>query len=97
MVKPTETGLLADAAAAYAFAIARYGTERIVLGGESLGSTLAVALAAEKPICNLVLEAPFTSVADVAARHYWFVRAYQQSNTAGSARGPATQSDCRDI
>src|SRR6476619_4514856 len=73
MVKPTETGLLADAAAAYAFAIARYGTERIVLWGESLGSALAVALAAKKPVCNLVLEAPFTSVADVAARHYWFV------------------------
>src|SRR6476646_2109507 len=61
--RPTETGLLADAAAAYAFAIARYGTERIVLWGESLGSALAVALAAEKPVCNLVLEAPFTSVA----------------------------------
>ena len=29
--RPTETGLLADAAAAYAFAIARYGAERIVL------------------------------------------------------------------
>ena len=69
--RPTETGLLADAAAAYAFAIARYGTERIVLWGESLGSALAVALAAEKPVGNLVLEAPFTSVADVAARHYW--------------------------
>ena len=64
--RPTETGLLADAAAAYAFAIARYGTERIVLWGKSLGSALAVALAAEKPVGNLVLEAPFTSVADVA-------------------------------
>ena len=41
--------------------------------GESLGSALAVALAAEKPVGNLVLEAPFTSVADVGARHYWFV------------------------
>jgi pimeloyl-ACP methyl ester carboxylesterase len=56
--RPTETGLLADAAAAYAFAIARYGAERIVLWGESLGSALAVALAAEKPVGNLVLEAP---------------------------------------
>ena len=42
-------------------------------GGKSLGSALAVALAAEKPVGNLVLEAPFTSVADVGARHYWFV------------------------
>jgi fermentation-respiration switch protein FrsA (DUF1100 family) len=36
--RPTETGLTADAAAAYAFAIARYPAERIVLWGESLGS-----------------------------------------------------------
>ena len=71
--RPTEAGLLADAAAAYAFAIALYAPDRIVLWGESLGSALAVALAAEKPVGNLVLEAPFTSVADVAARHYWFV------------------------
>jgi pimeloyl-ACP methyl ester carboxylesterase len=58
--RPTETGLLADAAAAYAFTIARYAAERIVLWGESLGSALAVALAAEKPVGNLVLEAPYT-------------------------------------
>jgi fermentation-respiration switch protein FrsA (DUF1100 family) len=38
-----------------------------------LRRALAVALAAEKPVGNLVLEAPFTSVADVGARHYWFV------------------------
>jgi len=62
-----------DAAAAYAFAIALYAPERMVLWGESLGSAPAVALAAEKPVGNLVLEAPFTSVADVGARHYRFV------------------------
>ena len=48
--RPTETGLLADAAAAYAFAIARYPAKRIVLWGESLGSAVALALAAEKPV-----------------------------------------------
>ena len=41
--QPTETGLIEDAAAAYAFAAARYPAERIVLWGESLGSALAVA------------------------------------------------------
>ena len=71
--RPTETGLVEDAAAAYAFAVARYPAERIVLWGESLGSALALALAAEKPVGSLVLEAPFTSAADVGARHYWFV------------------------
>jgi fermentation-respiration switch protein FrsA (DUF1100 family) len=71
--RPTETGLIQDAAAAYEFAVARYPAERIVLWGESLGSALALALAAEKPVGHVVLEAPFTSAADVAVRHYWFV------------------------
>jgi uncharacterized protein len=71
--RPTETGLIADAAAAYAFAIARYPAVRIVLWGESLGSALAIAVAAEKPVGRVVLEAPFTSAVDVGAQHYWFV------------------------
>jgi pimeloyl-ACP methyl ester carboxylesterase len=71
--RPTETGLMADTAAAYAFAIARYPAVRIVLWGESLGSALAMALAAEKPVGKVVLEAPFTSAVDVGAQHYWFV------------------------
>jgi uncharacterized protein len=71
--RPTEKGLLADAAAAYEFAIARYCAERIVLWGESIGSAVAIALAADKPVGRLVLEAPFTSAVDVGAQHYWFV------------------------
>jgi len=71
--RPTERGLIEDAAAAYAFATARYPAERIVLWGESLGSALALAVAAEKPVGRLVLEAPFTSAVDVGAKHYWFV------------------------
>ena len=71
--QPSETGLLEDAAAAYAFTIARYPAERIVLWGESLGSALVLAIAVEKPVGHIVLEAPFTSAADVGAQHYWFV------------------------
>ena len=41
--------------------------------GELLGSALAVAVAAEKPVGQVVLEAPFTSAVDVGAQHYWFV------------------------
>jgi fermentation-respiration switch protein FrsA (DUF1100 family) len=70
---PSEAGLIADALAAYNFAAARYPTERIALWGESLGSGVAVALAAEHPVGRLVLEAPFTSAADVGAAAYWFV------------------------
>src|SRR5215472_15180068 len=53
--RPTEKGILADAAAAYAFAIARYSAERIVLWGESLGSAVAITLAADKPVGRIVL------------------------------------------
>jgi fermentation-respiration switch protein FrsA (DUF1100 family) len=70
---PSEGGLIADAMATYAFAAARYPAERVALWGESLGSGVAVALAAEKPVGRLVLQAPFTSAADVAARVYWFL------------------------
>ena len=47
---PTEAGLIADAEAAYAFAAARYPAKQIVLWGESLGTGVAVALAARKPV-----------------------------------------------
>jgi fermentation-respiration switch protein FrsA (DUF1100 family) len=71
--QPTETGLIEDARAAYAFAAVRYPAARIVLWGESLGTGVAVALAAEKPVGRLILESPYTSTVDVAAAQYWFL------------------------
>jgi fermentation-respiration switch protein FrsA (DUF1100 family) len=71
--QPSEPGLLQDAAAAYAFTTARYRTDRIVGWGFSLGTGVAVALAAEQPIGKLILEAPYTSIVDVAASSFWFV------------------------
>lgn len=65
--RPSERGLLLDAAAAYAFAAALYPANRIVLWGFSLGSGVAVALAADHPVGGLILEAPYTSIEDVAA------------------------------
>jgi fermentation-respiration switch protein FrsA (DUF1100 family) len=70
---PTEDGLIADAEAVYAFAVARYPAERIVPWGESLGSGVAVALASSRKVSRLMLEAPFTSAADVGAGVYWFL------------------------
>jgi fermentation-respiration switch protein FrsA (DUF1100 family) len=70
---PSEEGLIDDAKAGYAFAIARYPMPRIVVWGESLGSGVAVALAAEKPVGRLILEAPFTSTEAVGVRHYWYL------------------------
>jgi fermentation-respiration switch protein FrsA (DUF1100 family) len=71
--RPSETGLIADATAAYEFAAARYAPARIVAWGESLGAAVAIALAVEKPVGRLVLESPFTSAADVAASSYPFL------------------------
>jgi fermentation-respiration switch protein FrsA (DUF1100 family) len=65
--KPTEQGLLLDAEAVYQFAVSRYSWDRIVLWGHSLGSGVAVALAATRPVAKLILEAPFSSTVDVAA------------------------------
>jgi len=71
--RPSEAGLIADARAAYDFAAKRYGAERILLWGESLGSGVALALAAERPVARIVLEAPFLSAVDIAAGVYPFL------------------------
>jgi len=68
---PSEAGLIEDARAAYAFAAGRY--RRIAVWGESLGTGVAVALAAEKPVDRIILESPYTSTADIAAASYWFL------------------------
>jgi fermentation-respiration switch protein FrsA (DUF1100 family) len=67
---PSEEGILNDARAVHAFASERYPAARLVLWGESLGTGVAVALAAEKDFAKVVLEAPFTSTADIAAATY---------------------------
>jgi len=72
---PTERGLLLDGEAAYAFAAGLYPPERIVLWGESLGTGVAVALAGEHPVARLLLESPYTSIADIAAAAYPFAPA----------------------
>src|SRR5262249_35176024 len=66
---PTQTGVIADAGAAYAFAAARYPTPRIVLWGESLRSCGAGALRARRKGCRAVLAGRFRSAADVGAAH----------------------------
>jgi uncharacterized protein len=93
--KPSEAGFLLDALAAYDFAAARYPAVRIVLWGESLGTGVAVALAAERPIGGLILDAPFTSAADVGAAAYpfvpvrWFIKdSFRSDERIGRVRAP---------
>lgn len=70
---PSEEGLLRDAAAAYSFTTARYAADWIVAWGFSLGTGVAVAIASEHRVGKLILEAPYTSTADIAAASFWFV------------------------
>ncbi len=65
---PSEAGLRLDADAAYDAAVARYGADRLVGYGESLGTGVMVQLAARKPLKAVVLEAPFLSTVSVAKR-----------------------------
>lgn len=71
--RPTEAGLTIDARTAYEWLRQRFPAERIVVYGESLGSGVGVRLAAEHPVGGLVLDAPFTSAADVAAPLFWYL------------------------
>lgn len=68
--RPSERGIYRDAAAAYDYLIARkdLGNPRIVAYGVSLGGTAAVDLAQNRPVDALILEATFTSAADMARK-----------------------------
>jgi uncharacterized protein len=72
---PHERGLYRDARAAYDHLARQRGIEpgAIVLYGESLGSAVAMQLAAEVPVGGVVLEAAFTSIADVGQAMYPFL------------------------
>jgi fermentation-respiration switch protein FrsA (DUF1100 family) len=60
-----------DGEVAYRDARARgYEGDRIVLMGESLGTGVAIPLAATREAAALVLDSPFLSGVDVAAVHY---------------------------
>ena len=93
--KPSESGLILDATATYEFAIARYPIKRIVVWGESLGTGVAVALAAEHPVGGIILDAPFTSAADVGAAAFpfvpvrWFIKdAFHSDERIGNVKAP---------
>lgn len=73
---PTEEGLYHDGRAALDFLAARNVTpDRVVLYGESLGTGIAVQMAIESTPAALVLEAPYSTMADVAGAHYWYLPA----------------------
>ncbi len=71
---PTEQGLVTDANTAYDWLITKsVDPHSIVVVGESLGTGVAVQLAASRIVGALALEAPYSSTADVAAKVYWWL------------------------
>lgn len=69
--RPGEEALAADARAKLAWTRARFPGHPVALWGESLGSGVVARLAeAETGIAAMVLESPFTSVAELAAGMY---------------------------
>ena len=71
---PTETDNIADAIRTYD-KVTSLGVRPadIVLYGESLGTGVASRVALARPVAGLILDAPYTSIPDVAAEGFWFL------------------------
>jgi hypothetical protein len=98
---PSEAGVLADARAARAWLAKRSGiAERdVVIAGLSLGGGVAVDLAALDGARGLILQNTFTSLPDVAARHFpivpvqWLMRnRFNSLAKIANYHGPLLQS-----
>ena len=70
--KPTEIALMRAGQTAYANALALgVPASRLVVFGESLGSGVAVRIAAAHPVGALILDSAFSATVEIAAAHYW--------------------------
>jgi pimeloyl-ACP methyl ester carboxylesterase len=72
---PSQVSLVADALAQYDYATAlpNMDVQRIFVFGRSLGSGVAVQLAAHRPVRGVILVSPYDSLAAVAKRYYWYL------------------------
>jgi len=95
--QPGERELFADALALFDYATARPDVDAnaVVAMGRSLGSGVAVHLAAERPLAGVVLVTPFDSVTAVAQSLYPFVpvglllrHPFDSLARAGAVRAP---------
>ena len=70
---PSEKALVADAIQFFDHAREKLLARSIVVLGRSLGSGVAVQLAAARPVTGLILVAPYDSLTSVAQHHYPFL------------------------
>lgn len=73
---PSEKRNMSDAKEVYeALRAAGVPAHLIIVYGESLGTGVAVEVAAEKEVAGLILDAPYTSIVDLAGLHYPYLPA----------------------
>ena len=71
--KPSEFGLYQDAKSALNWLNSKGITDdKIVLYGESLGTSIAIEVGQNRDFAGIILEAPFTSMIDIGKKHYPF-------------------------
>ncbi len=72
---PGEAALVSDALQWFDHAMTLRGADlkRTYVFGRSLGSGVAVALAAQRPFAGVILATPYDSLAAVAKHHYWYL------------------------
>ena len=93
---PSERANVMDALAVYdAVRTSGVPEDRIILYGESLGTGIAIQVAAQRPVAGLILDAPYTSIVDLAGLHYPFLPArwlmsdrYESSTYASQVSAP---------
>jgi fermentation-respiration switch protein FrsA (DUF1100 family) len=73
---PSETGILADGEAAIDFVRKAAPNAPILVHGHSLGTGVAVAMAATHPVIGAYLEAPYSSLLSLAKRQFRYLPGY---------------------
>jgi pimeloyl-ACP methyl ester carboxylesterase len=93
---PSEKANVADALEVYdAVRASGVSPSEIVVYGESLGTGVAVQVAAQREVGGVILDAPYTSIVDLATLHYPYLPArwlmtdrYETLQSAGRVTAP---------
>ena len=73
--KPSEAGLKADALAAYDWLASQHGGP-IAVHGFSMGTGLAIHVAASRPVAAILLDAPYTKMCALMTKASWLPACY---------------------
>ena len=93
---PTETANVADARLAYgALLLEGVAPEAVIAYGESLGTNVAARIAVERRVGGLILEAPYTSIAELGSQIHPYlpvdlllIDRYETDKVIAQVKGP---------